>query len=489
MHTYPAGTVFLGVVWDPWAWQLVLDGKLRGFSIGGKAERILADIPAPDVAKAMEPVAKHPGHPDQKVHAGRRGPGMESADIASAKGALGKRGASLAYNESYDQALEGLSGKVDLTPMVANRTASLQGRLTEFRAATPGSDLHQSLAEVTLNHQGFIDGATGAKRQVKRMLFSGEMTGGYTLAVGPWGKAAEPVVKHPGHPDQKVHAGGKGRLSTVSSDGVDSGPRGATPRRGMGDTSVSDEDYAALAQGSAGAHLVGRRPDGSPVFTPERQALHDKYVSEQLDGIPTSSDPTFHMLGGGPAAGKSTMLNSGGVDVPGKGKAAQINADDAKEALPEYRAMTAARDPRAAAFAHEESSYLAKRVQAAALERRVDVVLDGTGDSSPESVMGKVGKARGHGYKVNAHYATVPTDMAVERATARGLKTGRVVPETVIRGTHKSVSQVFPQVHHTFDQVNLYDTSSGASLIASGAGGRLTVHDKDAYAAFLAKGD
>jgi predicted ABC-type ATPase len=69
------------------------------------------------------------------------------------------------------------------------------------------------------------------------------------------------------------------------------------------------------------------------------------------------------------------------------------------------------------------------------------------------------------------------------------LKTGRVVPETVIRGTHKSVSQVFPQVHHTFDQVNLYDTSSGASLIASGAGGRLTVHDKDAYAAFLAKGD
>lgn len=44
--TYPPNTVFLGVVWEPWAWSLVTEGKLRGFSIGGKAERIMADFPA-----------------------------------------------------------------------------------------------------------------------------------------------------------------------------------------------------------------------------------------------------------------------------------------------------------------------------------------------------------------------------------------------------------------------------------------------------------
>ena len=35
------GTVFMGVQWEPWAWELVKKGKLTGYSIGGKAERIL----------------------------------------------------------------------------------------------------------------------------------------------------------------------------------------------------------------------------------------------------------------------------------------------------------------------------------------------------------------------------------------------------------------------------------------------------------------
>jgi hypothetical protein len=37
---YPAGTVFLGVVWCEWAWDLVIQGKLRGLSIGGTAWRV-----------------------------------------------------------------------------------------------------------------------------------------------------------------------------------------------------------------------------------------------------------------------------------------------------------------------------------------------------------------------------------------------------------------------------------------------------------------
>jgi len=43
--TYPPNTVFLGVVWEPWAWELVKSGKLRGYSIGGTAERVMADMP------------------------------------------------------------------------------------------------------------------------------------------------------------------------------------------------------------------------------------------------------------------------------------------------------------------------------------------------------------------------------------------------------------------------------------------------------------
>ena len=43
--TYPANTVFMGVQWRPWAWELVKSQKIRGLSIGGTAARIEADIP------------------------------------------------------------------------------------------------------------------------------------------------------------------------------------------------------------------------------------------------------------------------------------------------------------------------------------------------------------------------------------------------------------------------------------------------------------
>ena len=44
---FPPDTPFLGVVWEEWAWDLVKAGELRGYSIGGRAKRIEADLPEP----------------------------------------------------------------------------------------------------------------------------------------------------------------------------------------------------------------------------------------------------------------------------------------------------------------------------------------------------------------------------------------------------------------------------------------------------------
>lgn len=43
---FPADTVFMGVVWEPWAWDLVKQGKIRGYSMGGAGERITVDLPS-----------------------------------------------------------------------------------------------------------------------------------------------------------------------------------------------------------------------------------------------------------------------------------------------------------------------------------------------------------------------------------------------------------------------------------------------------------
>ena len=37
---FPAGTVYMGVTWEPWAWNMVKAGKITGFSMGGWAQRV-----------------------------------------------------------------------------------------------------------------------------------------------------------------------------------------------------------------------------------------------------------------------------------------------------------------------------------------------------------------------------------------------------------------------------------------------------------------
>jgi hypothetical protein len=41
---FPPNTPFMGVVWTKWAWDLVKNGDLRGYSMGGRARRLEADF-------------------------------------------------------------------------------------------------------------------------------------------------------------------------------------------------------------------------------------------------------------------------------------------------------------------------------------------------------------------------------------------------------------------------------------------------------------
>jgi predicted ABC-type ATPase len=202
------------------------------------------------------------------------------------------------------------------------------------------------------------------------------------------------------------------------------------------------------------------------------------------------------MAGGGPASGKSTVLKSGLVDVPAKGQAVVVNADDIKEMLPENPRMRKSKNDgdffRAAEFTHEESSILAKRLQNRAIKNNQDIVLDGTGDSSINKLARKINEARDAGYKVNAVYVSIPTEMAWERSQKRALgQEKRYVPEYVVRGTHRDVSQTFPLAVQggIFDTVSLWDNSgSSIKLIGSGSGSNFNVSDNSGYEAFLAKG-
>lgn len=49
----PAGTVYLGVKWEPWAWEMVQKGQLLGWSMGGWAKRVTGVMLDDAVAKAQ----------------------------------------------------------------------------------------------------------------------------------------------------------------------------------------------------------------------------------------------------------------------------------------------------------------------------------------------------------------------------------------------------------------------------------------------------
>lgn len=227
--------------------------------------------------------------------------------------------------------------------------------------------------------------------------------------------------------------------------------------------------------------------------------------------MPVSQDKTYTMMGGGPASGKSSIIRAGLVKLPENHVA--IDSDAIKGELPEFHGLRAENDPRGADYVHEESSHLAKDIQAKSFAAGQDVVLDGTGDNSVKSVADKVKKARDAGYKVKAQYTTCSTDEALrrniirayggQRAREMGYQVndhemkqkpeGRLPPEEMLRDVHKGVSQVLPEAVKMglFDHVQLWDTehktNGQPTLVMTAEGTNMTVHHPELYQKFIAK--
>ena len=231
-------------------------------------------------------------------------------------------------------------------------------------------------------------------------------------------------------------------------------------------------------------------------LTAERQALHDRLVARELDGKSPfdSKRPVAHLLGGGPGGGKGTLQKAPGFVNPARGNSITIDPDEYKKALPDFKDMVASGKARtAAAFVHEESSLLRKRVTNEAIRQRIDITLDGTGDGSLDKLLKQSDELREAGYAVHANYVTIPTNEAIERALARAERTGRVVPPATVVGIHQKVSEVFPQAiaNGVFDTAKLWDMTdsltTGPRLVFEFDGTRSIVHDRVLWDAFLRK--
>jgi len=212
--------------------------------------------------------------------------------------------------------------------------------------------------------------------------------------------------------------------------------------------------------------------------------------------MPVEGQATMTMLGGGPASGKSSVMNP---DTSGDKNAVTVDPDSFKQMLPGFKEM-AKNDPTAASYYHEESSALAKRFAEVACSENYNVIYDGTGDGSPKSVQKKIDTAKANGYRTEAKYVSIDTDEAVSRnqkryddAVAAG-KTPRLVPESYVRSCHSKVTDISVLKASSFDSIEVWDNNGARGqqkLIATGGSGKglkAVAGQETAFKNYLAKG-
>ena len=229
-------------------------------------------------------------------------------------------------------------------------------------------------------------------------------------------------------------------------------------------------------------------------YVASRNVLHKEIISQYVGDGSVRGD-TVYMLGGAPANGKSTVVDSGMIAYP-KG-VITLDVDKVKRMIPEYglseaSSVIAVRN-NAANFVHEESSYLGKQIQKKVLSSGETIVIDGVNDGSYEKVAKKVATIREQsgGLRVRADYVTCDTEESIRRNQARFERTGRLVRPDVVVHDNAAISKLFPKLieNNVFDELYLWDTNSpnGARLVLRMVGGKLEIIDQELYKRFLAK--
>lgn len=235
-----------------------------------------------------------------------------------------------------------------------------------------------------------------------------------------------------------------------------------------------DKHYTNLVKNEKGEFV-----SGTP--TPERKKLHDEIRAKFLDRapvVPKTHQPVAILMMGGPASGKSALTKTLPKDL-----FVHVDPDEIKGKLPEYQDAIKGSAKNAALMAHEESGILAKEIRDLAIAQRKNLLFDGTGKNA-DGYMKQIAKLKAAGYHVQIVMPDVDVDEAAKRSALRAEKTGRWVPEDILRDAHRVIPQNFLQLARAADSARLFDARTNPPRqVWSQEGGKETADD----AQFMAK--
>jgi len=226
-------------------------------------------------------------------------------------------------------------------------------------------------------------------------------------------------------------------------------------------------------------------------YKPARAKKHKKYIDSKLaEGVTAAKGekPIVWLMGGGGASGKGTVLKKLQKDgVISKKGFVHIDPDDVKLNIDEYKEISKKGDYRAASVVHGESSDVAKALQVAATDKKLNMIIDKT-LGKQEKALKLIQDLKDSGYDVRMVGVTIDPSEALVRALTRYYGSGRLVPPKMIIKAHKGFNAAFPAYAKKVDSALLFDNTIKAEKIAAASKGKITIVSKEAYNISQARG-
>jgi len=204
--------------------------------------------------------------------------------------------------------------------------------------------------------------------------------------------------------------------------------------------------------------------NGTDIYTPEREELHDKILDEIRKGAVCMhrEQPIAILTGGLPGSGKSTFLNQYSQYLTSD-KIFTIDADEVRTMLPEYKQWVNSSGKELKGWnadqTHKETSdIVAKLLEGCkdGLPCKFDILYDGT-MNKVKNYIPLVKKIKSLGYKTFIIFIQVPPEVTRERVLQRYKKSGRYVPKFVIENGIKVGLTVFDTLKTMVDGYMLVD--------------------------------
>lgn len=174
--------------------------------------------------------------------------------------------------------------------------------------------------------------------------------------------------------------------------------------------------------------------------------------------------PEVLFSGGGYAAGKGSVLKlnraKGSEPESGyEGPVMVLDPDLIKNELPEFYENLGS-DPEVNMRVYEEAWAISQEIQARAQEKKLNLVVDGISNTSPEEMIERARTFIDQGYTAKAIYVDIPTEEALRRAAERARKAKsdadrRHIPEIILRSVHRDVAATVPNMVRRLREENI----------------------------------